>query len=98
METIISIKPLLAVAVSLFGSLLIILCGRKPNLRESCSITIALIKFGIIISMLPVVLAGKKLAFTLVEVLPGVGIAFRVDSFGMLFALVASSLWIVTTI
>ena len=98
METIISVKPLLAVAVSIFGSLLIILCGKKPNLRESCSLTIALIKLGIIISMLPVVLAVKKIVFNLVEILPGVGIAFRVDSLGLLFALVASSLWIVTTI
>ncbi len=48
--------------------------------------------------MLPVVLAGKRLVFSLVDVLPGVGIAFRVDSLGLLFALVASSLWIVTTI
>jgi len=98
METIASVKPLLAVAVSLFGSLLIIIFGRNPNLRESCSITIALIKFGIIISMLPVVLAGKRVVFNLVDVLPGVGIAFRVDPLGLLFALVASSLWIVTTI
>ncbi len=98
METIVSVKPLLAVAVSLFGSILIILCGKKPNLRESCTIVIALVKFGIVFSMLPLVLAGKKLVFDLFEILPGVSIAFRVDSLGLLFALVASSLWIVTTI
>ncbi|MBW2649837.1 MAG: monovalent cation/H+ antiporter subunit D family protein [Deltaproteobacteria bacterium] len=98
METIISAKPLLAVAVSLFGSLFIVICGKKPNLRESCSITIALIKFGIIISMLPVILSGKRVVYNLVEILPGVNIAFRVDSLGLLFAIVASSLWIVTTI
>ena len=93
-----SVKPLLAVAVSLLGSLFIVICGRKPNLRESCSIAIALIKFGIIISMLPVILSGKKIVYNLVEILPGVSIAFRVDSLGLLFAIVASSLWIVTTI
>jgi multicomponent Na+:H+ antiporter subunit D len=98
MEMITSIKPLLAVTVSLFGSILIIAAGRKPNLRESCSIIIALIKFGIILSMLPVILKGTKIVYNIVDVLPGVGIAFRVDSFGLLFALVASSLWIVTTI
>ena len=93
-----SVKPLLAVAVSLLGSLFIVICGRKPNLRESCSIAIALIKFGIIISMLPVILSGKRIVYNLVEILPGVSIAFRVDSLGLLFAIVASSLWIVTTI
>ncbi|MBN2179675.1 MAG: monovalent cation/H+ antiporter subunit D family protein [Deltaproteobacteria bacterium] len=98
METISSVKPLLAVAVSLFGSLLIIAAGRKPNLRESCSILIALVKFGIVLSMVPLVLAGTKITYNLIDILPGVGIAFRVDSLGLLFALVASSLWIVTTI
>ncbi|MBN2282710.1 MAG: monovalent cation/H+ antiporter subunit D family protein [Deltaproteobacteria bacterium] len=97
MDTITSIKPLLAVAVSLFGSLLIIAVGRSPNLREFCSVVIALIKFCIVISMLPAVLGGTRIVYNLVDVLPGVGIAFRVDSLGMMFAIVASSLWIVTT-
>ena len=91
METIISVKPLLAVAVSLFGSILIVICGKKPNLRESCSITLALIEFGIVISMLPVILSGKRVVCNLVEILPGVSIAFQVDSLGLLFAIVASS-------
>ena len=98
METIISVKPLLAVAISLFGSIFIVICGKRPNLRESCSITLALIEFGIVISMLPVILSGKSVVCNLVEILPGVSIAFRVDSLGLLFAIVASSLWIVTTI
>ena len=98
METIISVKPLLAVAISLFGSIFIVICGKRPNLRESCSITLALIEFGIVISMLPVILSGKSVVCNLVEILPGVSIAFRVDSLGLLFAIVASSLWIITTI
>lgn len=97
METIVSIKPLLAILVSLFGSLLIVSSGKTPNLRESCTFLIAFVKLGIVVSMLPAVLGGKTLYYSLVEVLPGVGIAFRVDSLGLLFGLVASSLWIVTT-
>ena len=98
METVVSIKPLLAVSISLFGSLLIIAFGKRPNVRESCTFIIAFIKFGIIASMLPVVLGGQKIFYSLVEVLPGVGIAFRVDSLGLLFALVSSSLWIITSV
>jgi len=98
METVVSIKPLLAVSISLFGSLLIMAFGKRPNVRESCTFIIAFIKFGIIASMLPVVLGGQKIFYSLVEVLPGVGIAFRVDSLGLLFALVSSSLWIVTSV
>jgi len=97
METIVSIKPLLAVVVSLIGALFIVAVGKKPNLREGVTLVIAVIKFSIVASMVPLVMAGQEIAFTLVEVLPGVGIAFRVDSFGLLFALVASFLWIVTT-
>ncbi|MBN2687411.1 MAG: monovalent cation/H+ antiporter subunit D family protein [Deltaproteobacteria bacterium] len=97
METIVSIKPLVAILVSLIGSLLIVSAGKNPNLRESCTFLIAFIKLGIVASMLPVVLSGKMIYYSLVEVLPGVGITFRVDPLGLLFALVASSLWIVTT-
>ncbi len=97
METLVSIKPLLAVAVSLVGTLLIVATGRKPNLREGVTFLIASAKLYIIASMLPSVLAGKEFVYSLIEILPGVSIAFRVDTFGLLFALVSSSLWIITT-
>ena len=48
--------------------------------------------------MLPAILNGKVVACTLFSVLPNVPLAFRVDAFGLLFALVASSLWIVTSL
>ncbi|MDQ1335834.1 MAG: multicomponent Na+:H+ antiporter subunit, partial [Thermodesulfobacteriota bacterium] len=54
-------------------------------------------KFLIVLSMLPAILKGNQLVFTLAEVVPGVAIRFRVDALGMLFALVASSLWIITS-
>jgi multicomponent Na+:H+ antiporter subunit D len=47
--------------------------------------------------MIPAVLRKQEIVYNLIDVLPGVGIAFRVDSLGLLFALVASSLWIVTS-
>ena len=97
METIISIRPLLAVCVSLVVTLPIILLSKSPNLRESATFLAALVKFGIVVSMLPVVLKGAVIIYPVVELLPGVSLKFRVDAFGMLFALVASSLWIVTS-
>jgi multicomponent Na+:H+ antiporter subunit D len=93
-----SIKPFLAILVSLFGTLFIIASYKRPNLREFWTFVIAIIKFGIVASMIPAVLAGKKIGYEFVEVLPGVGISFRVDTFGLLFALVSSSLWIVTSV
>jgi multicomponent Na+:H+ antiporter subunit D len=43
------------------------------------------------------VLGGNEIRFTLFDVLPGLPIALKVDSFGMLFALVSSFLWIITS-
>ena len=97
MEAITSIKPVLAVSVSLFCTFLIIGSSKKPNLREGWTFLAGIIKFGIVASMIPVILRKQEIVYNLVDVLPGVGIAFRVDALGLLFALVSSSLWIVTS-
>jgi len=96
MDTLISMKPLLAVLVSLLATPFIAY-SRSPNVRESWTFLAAVVKFAIVASMLPMVMSGVEISYTLVEVLPGLGIAFRVDAFGMLFALVASFLWIITS-
>ncbi|MFW5791646.1 MAG: monovalent cation/H+ antiporter subunit D family protein [Desulfohalobiaceae bacterium] len=98
METIISVKPLLAILYSLLAVPLIILCRRVPNIRESWTFVAAFSKLAVILAMLPGVLSGTVYSFTIAQVLPGVPIALRVDALGMLFALVASSLWIVTSL
>jgi multicomponent Na+:H+ antiporter subunit D len=97
METITSIKPLLAVLASLVAVIPIVASGSRPNLREGWTFLAGIIKFGLVVSMLPLVLNGAIIEYTLVEVLPGLAIQFRVDPMGMLFALVSSSLWIVTS-
>jgi multicomponent Na+:H+ antiporter subunit D len=97
METITSIKPLLAVLVSLVAVIPIVASGSRPNLREGWTFLAGIIKFGLVASMLPVILNGTIIEYTLIEVLPGLAIQFRVDPMGMLFALVSSSLWIATS-
>ncbi|MDA3791780.1 MAG: monovalent cation/H+ antiporter subunit D family protein [Desulfobacula sp.] len=98
METIISIKPLMAVLVSLLVIPALISSSDKPNVRESWIFVAGTINLLLILSMLPVILAGKQIALTLFEFAPGAAIAFRVDGLGMLFAIVAASLYIVTSI
>ncbi|BCA78295.1 monovalent cation/H+ antiporter subunit D family protein [Desulfuromonas sp. AOP6] len=93
-----SIWPMLAVCISLLGTIPIMLSGRKPNLRESWTLLIAIGKFLLVVSMLPTVLAGGTISLTIAEVFPGVPIALRVDAMGMFFALVASFLWICTSV
>ncbi|MCG8615284.1 MAG: monovalent cation/H+ antiporter subunit D family protein, partial [Desulfobacterales bacterium] len=97
MELITSIKPLLAVLVTLLVMPILVSSSNKPNVREGWTFAAGTIKFLIVVSMLPLVLGGNQIVFTLVKIAPGADIAFRVDGLGMLFALVASSLYIVTS-
>ncbi len=98
MEKITSITPLLTIAVSVAATFLIILTGQKrPNLREFWSVAAGVVKFLLVASMVPAVLDGKTIEYTLFHLMPGIDIKFRADAFGILFALGASFLWIVTT-
>jgi len=98
MNTIVSLKPLLAILVSLLVVPLIILSNRTPNVRESWTFIAAVLKFLIVVSMLPLILSGVHLEYTIAEVLPGFAIELRVDAMGMLLALVSSFLWIITSL
>lgn len=97
MEVIYSLRPLLAVLVSIAAIAPILLSDRRPNLREGWTFLAAFIKFGIVVSMLPAVLGGAVYECTLFQFFPGVAFKFKVDSLGILFALVASTLWILTS-
>ena len=96
MEQIISIKPLLAVLASLLV-VPILVSSRAPNVREAWTFMAAATKFLIVASMVPTILKGAEIVYTMAEVIPGVAIKFRVDALGILFALVSSSLWIATS-
>ncbi|MFH2059520.1 MAG: monovalent cation/H+ antiporter subunit D family protein [Pseudomonadota bacterium] len=98
METIISIKPLLAVLVTLCVIPIIVSSSNKPNAQESWKFIAGIIKLGLVLSMLPTILAGKQIVLTLFEIAPGAAIAFRVDGLGMTFALVAASLYMITCV
>lgn len=97
MDPLVSTRPLLAILVSLSVVPLIVFSKSRPNLRETWTFLAAGSKFLIVLSMLPHVLQGGQYIYTLAEVLPGLPIQLRVDAMGMLFALVSSSLWIVTS-
>jgi len=93
-QTIIS----LCLSVPAIGALLVVLAGRWPNLRESVSLATAGVLFALVVSLVPDVHAGGRPGFVLLEMMPGLALAFRVEPLGLLFALIASFLWIVTTI
>ena len=98
MEVVHSIKPILAIAVSLLAAGAILGFRDRANLRDSVSLIAAVVKFLIIISMAPIVLGGGTIEITLFEILPGVEFAFRVDALGMVFATISSMLWIAAAV
>lgn len=92
--------PQTAILVSLLLPLaacpLIALAGSRPNLRDSISFVTGVLTFGTVWTLLPIVRGGLYPEVVLFDVLPGVPLAFAVEPLGMVFALVASGLWIVT--
>ncbi len=97
MEIIASQLPLFACLASLLAVIPILLFRRTPNLREAATIGAGVLKLALVLTMLPGILDGKVYEFTFFEAVKDIPLAFRVDSIGMLFALVASSLWILTS-
>ena len=89
---------LLAILLPLGCALVLPLFRNVPNLREAVTLLTALALAAIVLMLLPVVEAGGRPAAQLLEVAPGLAIAFAVEPLGMLFALVASLLWIVNSI
>ncbi|WP_255191617.1 proton-conducting transporter membrane subunit [Natronobeatus ordinarius] len=101
-EIVFDPRPLAAVLVSAVAVFLIVASYRHPNVREGWSVLAALAKFGIVASMLPGVMDGTVYVWSLeqatgLEFVDGVDFALRADPLGMLFALLASFLWIFTS-
>ncbi len=84
----------------LVGALAVAVCGeRRRNLRELASLATAISLFCVVAGvLLPAVEAGGRPRLEVWEVLPGVSLAFEIEPLGMVFALLASGLWIVTTL
>lgn len=98
--TAIEYRPLLAVMVSLIASGLIYVLGEhiRPNAREAITLIASALKIIIVYSMIPYVLEGTEIHLELFSIVKGVSFAFNVDPAGMVFACVASTLWILTSI
>ncbi len=82
----------------LIGAVLIALAGRWPNLREAITLITAATLFGLATQMIGPINDREALTLVLAEPLPGLSIAFNVEPLGLMFALLASLLWFVTSI
>ena len=93
------VRPFLSFVIPLIGVLGIVWAGeRRKNLRETCTFVAAFAQAAVVLSMIPEVLGGVIFEYQIWQVFTNVPLLLRVDGPGLLFASVASVLWIATTL
>ena len=88
----------LALAIPVAGALLLWAGGRIQPVREGLSLLTSAGLFAAVAALTPTIMSGARPAVSLFEFSPGLAFAFEVEPLGMLFALLASFLWVITTI
>ena len=94
-NTVLLLLPLL---LPLLGAIGIVLARSIPNIREAVTLVTASLVAVLVVWIAVRVLGGEAFAVNVAEPIPGISIAFKIEPLGMLFALVAGLLWIVTSI
>ena len=89
---------LLSIALPILATAGIVAFRGSPNLREGVSICISLIVLYIVASLYQGLQSGEIITVSLWQIFPGLDVSFTVEPLGMIFALIASFLWCVTTL
>jgi len=89
---------ILSLGLPLFAALWIWFLGKSPNQREAITLISAVALLLVVLAILPLVLAGLPVRLELLAPVPGLSLAFAVEPLGMIFACVASFLWIVNSV
>jgi len=97
MTEITSLRPLAAVLVSAVAVAPILASGARPNLREAWTLLASVLTLGLVASMVPAVLDGDVYVTELGSLVPYVDFTLQADALGVLFALLASTLWLATS-
>ncbi len=88
----------LTILLPLLATLAIAATGSKPNLREAVTISISLVVLYCVVNLYQALKAGANIEVSWWELMPGLEVSFVIEPLGMLFALIASFLWLITTI
>ncbi len=88
----------LTIGLPLFAVAAIVASGQKPNLREAVTIGTSLVLLYFVVSLYHGLTQGETINVHWFDIIPGLGLNFKIEPLGMLFALVASFLWLITTI
>ena len=87
-----------AFLIPIVGAFFIATSGSKPNVREGYTLGTAALLLLVVSIILPSVMEGSRPSTNALAVLPGLEVRFVVEPMGMIFAMIASSLWIVNSI
>jgi multicomponent Na+:H+ antiporter subunit D len=88
----------LSILLPIFATVGIVAARNKPNLREAVTISTSLVVFYFVIELYHGLSQGEVISVQWLQLLPGLQLSFTIEPLGMIFALVASFLWIITTI
>ncbi len=97
MDPIVSWKPVIATAIPGISAIMNMILGKRPNLRESASVIGGIITCSVVLSMVSPILHNGIIEKTVFTILPGITVKFRVDGLGLIFACIASFLWILAS-
>lgn len=89
---------LLCLLIPLAGAVLIGLAGRHPNLRETMTFVTAGLLLACVIALIGPVMQGDQPDVVLAELMPGLTLSLHPEPLGLLFALLASGLWVVNSL
>lgn len=88
----------LALIIPLVAAVLIPLFHNTPNLREAVTLIAAVTLAVVVWSLYGPVVAGARPELNGPEIVPGLSLSLKVEPLGLIYALVASTLWIVNSI
>ena len=86
------------VALPVLASGLIVLARRTPNLREAVTLVTATLVLACVLGIYPEVSQGGRPGLVLAPLVPGIALKLVVEPLGLIFAMVAGFLWLVTSI
>jgi multicomponent Na+:H+ antiporter subunit D len=89
---------LLTISVPLAAVIGIVALGHFPNLREAVSLIASLVLIYLTVKLYEITGTGVEVAWEGLQILPGLALFFSIEPLGMLFSLIGSFLWLITTI
>ena len=88
----------LSIILPILAAAGIVATGRKPDLREAVTLSTCFVLLYFVVNLYQGIRQGENISVYWWELLPGLQVSFNIEPLGMLFALIASFLWLITTV